>query len=132
MVSRMSGRKVIKTKEAPAAIGPYSQGIVSGDFVFTAGQIPLDPATGKLIKGDFSEQVQRVLENIDGILKAANSDLTRAVKLTVFLKDFSNYPVLNEVFNQHFGEAEPPARSALQVSVLPMDAEVEIECVAAI
>ena len=65
----MSGRKVIKTKEAPAAIGPYSQGIVSGDFVFTAGQIPLDPATGKLIKGDFSEQVQRVLENIDGILK---------------------------------------------------------------
>lgn len=128
----MNDRKIIQTNDAPAAIGPYSQGVVSGGFIFTAGQIPLDPDTGKLIEGNFAEQVTRVLENINGILKAAESDISKAVKLTVFLTDFSNYSVLNEVFSRYFENVKPPARSAVQVSALPLNAEVEIECIAAL
>lgn len=128
----MSDPKVISTPDAPAAIGPYSQAKVANGFVFTAGQVPIDPATNRLIEGDFGEQVLLVLKNINAILKAAGTDAGRAVKFTVFLKDFSNYAVLNEVFTEFFSGTEPPARSALQVSKLPLDAEVEIECIAAL
>ncbi len=128
----MSDPKVISTPDAPAAIGPYSQAKVANGFVFTAGQVPIDPATNTLIEGDFGEQVLLVLKNINAILKAAGTDAGRAVKFTVFLKDFSNYAVLNEVFTEFFSGSEPPARSALQVSKLPLDAEVEIECIAAL
>ncbi|MDP7072395.1 MAG: Rid family detoxifying hydrolase [Candidatus Marinimicrobia bacterium] len=128
----MTDPKVISTPDAPAAIGPYSQAKVANGFVFTAGQVPIDPATNTLIEGDFGEQVLLVLKNINAILKAAGTDAGRAVKFTVFLKDFSNYAVLNEVFTEFFSGSEPPARSALQVSKLPLDAEVEIECIAAL
>ncbi|MDP6533551.1 MAG: Rid family detoxifying hydrolase [Candidatus Marinimicrobia bacterium] len=128
----MTDPKVISTPDAPAAIGPYSQAKVANGFVFTAGQVPIDPATNTLIEGDFGEQVLLVLKNINAILKAAGTDAGRAVKFTVFLKDFSNYAVLNEVFTEFFSGTEPPARSALQVSKLPLDAEVEIECIAAL
>lgn len=128
----MTSPKAISTPDAPEAIGPYSQAKVANGFVFTAGQIPLNPKTGKLIEGDFSQQVYQVLSNINAILKAAGTDAGRAVKLTVFLKDFSNYAELNEVFTEFFSGTEPPARSALQVSKLPLDAEVEIECIAAL
>lgn len=128
----MSAPKTISTPNAPAAIGPYSQAKVANGFVFTAGQVPIDPKTGKLIEGDFGQQVSLVLQNINEILKAAGTDVSRAVKFTVFLKDFSNYAALNEVFTEFFSGSEHPARSALQVSKLPLDAEVEIECIAAL
>ncbi|MBT3216987.1 MAG: hypothetical protein HOD97_05905 [Candidatus Marinimicrobia bacterium] len=126
----MSEPTVITTSNAPAAIGPYSQAKVVNGFIFTAGQIPLVPDTGKLVDGGFTQQVTQVLTNLDAILNVAGSNLGKAVKLTVFLKDFSNYAELNDVFADFFSESEPPARSALQVTKLPMDAEVEIECIA--
>lgn len=128
----MSLPKTIETPDAPAAIGPYSQAKVANGFVFTAGQVPLDPKTGKLVEGDFSIQVLQVLKNINAILAAAGTDKNNAVKFTVFLKDFSNYATLNDVFTKFFDGIDPPARSALQVTKLPLDAEVEIECVAAL
>ena len=128
----MNDPKAISTPDAPEAMGPYSQAKVANGFVFTAGQIPLNPETGKLIDGDFGQQVFQVLSNIIAILEAAGTDASRVVKLTVFLKDFSNYPELNAVFTEFFSHMEPPARSALQVSKLPLDAEVEIECIAAL
>ena len=128
----MSEPTVITTSNAPAAIGPYSQAKVVNGFIFTAGQIPLVPDTGKLVDGGFTQQVTQVLTNLDAILNVAGSNLGKAVKLTVFLKDFSNYAELNDVFADFFSESEPPARSALQVTKLPMDAEVEIECIAVI
>ena len=127
----MPKRTVIHTSQAPAAIGPYSQGIRSGNLIFTAGQIPIDPATGKLIEGSFEDQVQRVLRNLEGILTAAGSSLDRVVKFTVFVTDLGNFSILNQVFAQYFQE-DPPARSAVQVSALPLGAQVEIEAVAVV
>ncbi len=122
-------RTVIHTDKAPAAIGPYSQGICCGNLIFTAGQIPIDPTTGKLINGSFEEQVNQVLHNLSGILSSAGSSLDQVVKFTVFVTDLSNFPVLNQVFAQYFKE-DPPARSAVQVAALPLGAEVEIEAIA--
>ncbi len=122
-------RTVIHTDKAPAAIGPYSQGICCGNLIFTAGQIPIDHATGKLITGSFEEQVVQVLHNLSGILSSTGSSLDQVVKFTVFVTDLSNFPVLNRVFAQYFKE-DPPARSAVQVAALPLGAEVEIEAVA--
>ncbi len=107
----MPNRTVIQTSQAPAAIGPYSQGIRSGNLIFTAGQIPIDPATDKLIEGSFEDQVHRVLRNLEGILTAAGSSLDRVVKFTVFVTDLGNFSILNQVFAQYFQE-DPPARSA--------------------
>lgn len=126
----MNDRTVIRTENAPHAVGTYSQGISTGNLIFTAGQIPLDPATGEVVEGDFKARVRRVLQNIDGILNAAGSSLQKAVKLTVFLTDLSRFSELNEVFLEVFTE-DPPARSALEVSKLPLGVDVEIECVAA-
>ncbi len=122
-------RTVIHTDKAPAAIGPYSQGVCCGNLIFTAGQIPIDPATGKLITGSFEEQVNQVLHNLSGILSSAGSSLDQVVKFTVFVTDLGNFPVLNQVFAQYFKE-DPPARSAVQVAALPLGAELEIEAVA--
>lgn len=125
-------RKVVRTAQAPAAVGPYSQGIVAGGFVFTAGQIPLDPGTMKLVQGDFKHQVHQVLHNLNAVLSNAGTDLGRVVKCTVFLTDLKQFPLVNEVFQECFNKDDPPARSVVQVSALPLDAVIEIECVAAL
>ena len=120
--------KIIKTSNAPAAIGPYSQGIEYNDLVFTSGQIPLDPSTGKLVEGDFKKEVAQVLNNVEAVLKEGGSALDKAIKLTVFVTDLGKFSELNEVFESVFGE-NPPARSALQVSALPLGVRVEIEAI---
>ena len=125
----MVERTVIKTENAPSAVGTYSQGISTDNIIFTAGQIPLDPSTGEVIEGDFKTRVRRVLLNIDGILVEAGSSLSNALKLTVFMTDLSRFSELNEVFLEFF-KKDPPARSALEVSKLPLGVDVEIECVA--
>ena len=122
-------RTVIHTDKAPAAIGPYSQGVCWENLIFTAGQIPIDPATGKLIDGSFEEQVTQVLHNLSGILASAGSSLDQVVKFTIFVTDLDNFPVLNHVFDRYFKE-DPPARSVVQVAALPMGAELEIEAIA--
>jgi 2-iminobutanoate/2-iminopropanoate deaminase len=121
--------RIVATSNAPGAIGPYSQGIKSGGLVFTAGQIPLDPATGKLVEGDITVQSEQVLRNLAAILEAAGSSLQRVVKTTCFLSDLDDFGRFNEVYARHFGENRP-ARSTVQVSRLPAGASVEVECVA--
>ena len=119
---------VIHTTEAPKAIGTYSQGIKSDNFVFTSGQIPINPQSGELIKGDFKSEVKQVLINLNGVLKGGGSSLQQAIKLTVFLTDLSYFAQVNEIFNEFFPD-NPPARSAVQVSALPMNARIEIDAV---
>ena len=119
---------VIHTTEAPKAIGTYSQGIKSDNFVFTSGQIPINPQSGELIKGDFKSEVKQVLINLNGVLKGGGSSLQQAIKLTVFLTDLSYFAQVNEIFDEFFPD-NPPARSAVQVSVLPMNARIEIDAV---
>ena len=126
----MSKRISINTTTAPRAVGPYSQAVTaSGDFIFTAGQIPINPANGKLVEGDFKAQVRQVLMNISKLLKSGGSSLDHAVKLTVFLTDISRFGELNDVFGEFFTD-NPPARSAVEVSRLPLGAMIEIECIA--
>jgi 2-iminobutanoate/2-iminopropanoate deaminase len=128
-VSFAQEKKIIATKDAPQAIGPYSQAIKAGGFVFTAGQIAIDPATGKLIDGDVKAQTERVLKNLSAVLAAAGSNMERVVKTTVFLKNMSDFPAMNEVYGQFFKDA-PPSRSTVQVVALPKDSLIEIELVA--
>lgn len=120
----------IQTEHAPAAIGAYSQAIRVNGFVYTAGQVALDPRTGTLILGGVNEQARRVLENMSAILEAAGSSLDHVVKTTVFLTDMSNFAAMNEVYKQFFSSDTPPARSTIQVAGLPLGAMVEMECVA--
>ncbi len=122
-------RRVIHTENAPKAIGPYSQALRTADFIFTAGQIPLDPATMKLVEGDITVQTRQVLKNLSNILEAAGSSLSRVMKTTVFLADFNDFQAMNAVYAEFFGE-QPPARSTVQVSRLPAGALVEIEAIA--
>ncbi len=123
-------RRVISTPKAPPAIGPYSQAIRSGEFVFCAGQIPLDPATGKLIEGGIQDQTRRVLQNLSAVLESAGSSLGRVVKTTVFMTSLDDFKAMNEVYAEFF-PAGPPARSTVQVARLPAGAQIEIEVVAA-
>ncbi len=109
--------------------GPYSPAVSAGDLVFTAGQVPLDPETGKLVEGDFKTRARQTLDNLSNLLQSAGSSMDQAVKVTVYLTDLSRFAELNEVFSDYFPE-EPPARSAVQVSKLPLDADIEIECIA--
>jgi 2-iminobutanoate/2-iminopropanoate deaminase len=124
-------KKVIQTAKAPKAIGPYSQGILVDNFIFTSGQIPLDPVSNSLVLGDIKVQTKQVLENLGEILKSAGSGLDKVVKTTVFLKDMNDFPAMNEVYAQFFKE-NPPARSTVQVAKLPKDVEIEIEAIALI
>jgi 2-iminobutanoate/2-iminopropanoate deaminase len=126
-----SNKKAVQTDAAPKALGPYSQAIVANGMVFCAGQIPLDPATGDLVAGGIAEQTHQVLKNLRAVLKAAGSDLDRAVKTTVFLKSMDSFVAMNEVYGrpEYFG-ANPPARSTVEVARLPRDVLVEIEVLA--
>jgi len=122
-------KEIIITDKAPQAIGPYSQGVRGGGFVFFSGQIPLDPATGELVGGDIVVQTERVMENIAALLASCDLDFAAVVKSTIFLTDLSNFARVNEVYGRRFAGA-PPARSTVEVKGLPRGAGVEIEVVA--
>ena len=122
-------KKVIQTAKAPKAVGPYSQAIQAGKFIFTSGQIGLDPVTGKLVKGGRREQARQVMENLKAVLEAASSDFSSVVKTTVFLKEMTDFMHFNEVYTEYF-PSEQPARSTFQVAALPLGAMIEIEMVA--
>ena len=124
-------REVIATKKAPGAVGPYSQAIRVGDFVFTAGQLAFDPATGKLVEGGIEEQTRQVLRNIAAVLEAAGSSLDEVVKTTVFLKDMGDFKAMNEVYASFFAN-QPPARSTVEVANLIPGALVEIDAIAVV
>ncbi len=121
--------EVVATKDAPQAIGPYSQAIKSNGFLFSSGQIAIDPATGQVIGGDVTAQTERVMKNLAAILKAANLGLNRVVKTTVYLKSMGDFATMNEIYGRHFGEHRP-ARSTVEVARLPKDVLVEIDVVA--
>lgn len=122
-------KKIIHTEQAPAAVGPYSQAIAANGFVFTAGQIALIPAEGKLLEGDVQAQTRQVLQNLQAVLEAAGTSLNHVVKTTVFLANISDFAAMNEIYGEFFSE-NPPARSAFEVANLPLGALVEIEAVA--
>jgi 2-iminobutanoate/2-iminopropanoate deaminase len=123
--------KPVATDQAPKAIGPYSQAITVNGFVYTAGQIALDPASGELLRGGIKDQTARVLANLKAVLEAAGSDLSRVVKTTVFLVDMADFNAMNEVYGQVFGDHKP-ARSTVAVAALPRGARVEIDVVATV
>jgi 2-iminobutanoate/2-iminopropanoate deaminase len=121
--------KQISTTHAPAAIGPYSQGIVANGFLFTAGQIALDPATGKIVDGGIVEQTERVMQNLQQVLEAASVSWKDVVKTTIYLHDISHFPTVNAIYGKWLGDARP-ARSTVQVSGLPRGGLIEIDAVA--
>jgi len=127
----MGKKQVIATDKAPKAIGPYSAGINNGKFVFTAGQIGLDPATGKVVEGGIEAETRRALTNLQAVLEAGGAKLSDVVKTTVFMKDMGEFGKMNGVYAEFF-TTEPPARSAVQVAALPLGVSVEIEAVAII
>jgi len=122
-------REVIQTEKAPRAIGPYAQAIKADGFLFTSGQIALDPATGRLIDGDISAQTRRVLDNLKAVLEAGGSSLDRVVKATVYLTDLSTFSKMNEIYAEYLGHVKP-ARSTVGVASLPLGASVEIDLIA--
>ena len=122
-------RETISTDKAPKAIGPYEQAIKVGEFVYTAGQIPIDPQTGNLVSGGIAEQARQVLENLKAVLEAAGSSLDKVIKATVFLKNMADFAALNEVYGEYLGKAKP-ARSTVAVADVPRGALVEIDLVA--
>jgi 2-iminobutanoate/2-iminopropanoate deaminase len=124
-------KSIIQSSEAPAAIGPYSQAIVTGQFLFCSGQIPLDPKTGELVSDDVAEQTHRVLDNLGAVLRAKNLTFDHVIKTTVFVTDLSKFAEINAVYAKYFTN-NPPARSTIQVAALPKNAKVEIEAVAVI
>ncbi|MBI5166629.1 MAG: RidA family protein [candidate division NC10 bacterium] len=122
-------REVVSTERAPKAIGPYVQAIKANGFLFTSGQVALDPQTGKLISGDISAQTHQVFENLKAVLEAAGTSLERAVKINVYLTDMADFPKMNEVFAEYVGK-DKPARTTIGVAQLPLGARVEIDVVA--
>ena len=123
--------KVISTPNAPAAIGPYSQAVAANGFAFLSGQIPLDPASGKIVEGDIAAQTERVLDNLKAVLGACGSSLGQVVKTTVYLKDMGEFARMNEVYERYFAE-NPPARATVEAARLPRDVRIEIDCIAAV
>ncbi len=124
--------KKIETQKAPKAIGPYSQAILANNFLFISGQLPLNPTSGTLITGDIRKQVIRILDNLEAILHAANSSFEFVVRVEIFLLDLKNFPAVNEEYAKRFTSSTPPARQTIQVARLPLDAEIEISCIALI
>ena len=123
--------KVVSTPDAPKALGPYSQAMIAGGFVFCSGQIPIDPGTNSIMAVSVEEQTRRSIENLSAVLEAAGSSLSRVVKTTVFIKDMDDFAAVNGVYSEMFGDTKP-ARSCVEVARLPKDVKVEIECIAAI
>ena len=123
-------RQIITTNRAPAPVGPYQQAVRTGNLVFTAGQIPINPETNEVLTGSVEEQTRQVLENLKALLEAAGTSLDRAVKTTVFLRDMNDFPKMNSVYATDFTAATAPARSTIQVARLPRDVAVEIEAIA--
>ena len=126
---RAKPRTVIATPNAPAAIGPYSQAIAAGRWIFCSGQIALDPKTGKMIQGSVEDETRRVLENLKAVLVASGATLDDVVRATVYLKDMADYKRVNAVYAEYFGKSKP-ARAAVQVAALPLNASIEISCIA--
>lgn len=124
-------RKIISTKNAPGAIGPYSQAVKGGNLLFTSGQIAFSPHTGELVSKDIREQTKQCLENIKAVLEAGGTDLTNCLKCTIFIKDMDQFGEINEVYGSYFKDS-PPARSCVEVSRLPKDVDIEIEAIALI
>ena len=125
-------KQVISTTSAPAAIGPYSQGVATTGLVITSGQLGLDPATGAFPEGGIAEQTRQSLENVKAVLEAAGSGMDKVIKTTVFLKDMNDFAAMNAAYAEYFGEGSYPARSAIEVARLPKDGLVEIEAIAAL
>ena len=123
-------KKIINTDNAPAPIGPYNQAVKSGHLIFTSGQIPIDPSTGDIVAGRIREQTIQVLENLKNVLEEASCTLDDVIKTTVFLADMADFPTLNTIYAEYFGEENAPARSTVQVAALPKGALVEIEAIA--
>jgi 2-iminobutanoate/2-iminopropanoate deaminase len=124
-------REVVATENAPKAIGPYSQAIKANGFIFLSGQTPLDPATQQMVAGGVAEQTERVLKNLDGVLRAAGSSLDKVVRCGVFLKDMNDFADMNKVYGEFF-KSNPPARSTVQAARLPKDCLVEIDAIAVV
>jgi reactive intermediate/imine deaminase len=122
--------RAVRTSAAPAPVGPYSQAVVAGGFVFASGQIPLDPATGKLVGGEIEAQTERVLDSLRAVLEAAGSSLGQVVRASVYLVDLALFPRVNAVYARYFGSDPKPARSTVQVAALPLGAQVEIDVIA--
>ena len=122
-------KTIVQTEKAPAAIGPYSQAVKAGGFVFLSGQVALDPASGQVVAGDVRAQTERVLKNLQAVLVAAGSSLAAVVKTTVFLADMNDFAAMNEVYGRFFS-SDPPARATVQAARLPKDVQVEIDLIA--
>ena len=122
-------KTIIATDAAPKAIGPYSQAVRVGDFLFLSGQIAINPATGELVSESFAAQVRQIFKNIEAVLKAAGADFSRVAKTTVFLKDMGKFTEMNGIYAEYFPN-DPPARSAIQAAKLPRDVDIEIEAIA--
>ena len=122
----------IDTPQAPKALGPYSQAISDGQYVFVSGQLPIDPVTGKLVEGDIQKSVSQVLENMEAVLKAGGSDISHVMRVDIFLKDLNHFALVNAAYAKKFVSATPPARQTVEVARLPMDAPVEMSCIAKI
>ena len=122
-------KKIIKTADAPQAIGPYSQAVEAGGFVFVSGQVPIDPKTGNVIQSDIKEQMKRVMENAKSILAVAGCDMKAVVKSTIYLKNMSDFAAVNEIYGSYF-PSDPPARATVEVSRLPKDVTVEMDFIA--
>lgn len=125
----MAGKEIVATADAPAAIGPYSQAMKAGGFLFVSGQIPLDPKSGELVAGSIAEQTRQVMENLRAVLAAAGLGLDRVVKTTIYLASLDDFATVNAIYGEYFA-GEPPARATVEVSRLPRGARVEIEAIA--
>jgi len=123
------GKEIIRTEQAPAAVGPYSQAVRAGGWLYVSGQIPIDPATGAMLSGDVTEQTHRVLKNLQAVLTASGASLGDIVKMTVYLDDMGDFAPMNEVYAGYFA-ADPPARACIQAARLPKDAAIEMDAVA--
>ena len=123
--------QIVQTDRAPAAIGPYSQAIATDNLLFVSGQLPIDPATGKMVDGDIGTKTRQILNNVTAIAKQAGTDLGKTVKTTIFLTDLADFQAVNSAYGSYFPES-PPARSTVQVAALPLGSNIEIECILAI
>ncbi|MAV69732.1 MAG: reactive intermediate/imine deaminase [Candidatus Marinimicrobia bacterium] len=123
-------KKIIKTKEAPEAIGPYNQAVTANGFLFTAGQIGINPSSGLLVEGGVEKEIVRVMQNLDAILDSEGIDKTYITKLTVYVTDLSDFTIVNNAFENYFAGTDYPARSTVEVSALPLGALVEVDCIA--